>query len=60
MEKIKSVIIYVLSVVLAFIAGLLVFIFGVLGALSETRKESDDECDDRVSYRDYYTRRRGY
>lgn len=51
MSKIKSIIIYILSVLLAFETGLLVLVGGMLMLHDELKK---DRKKNKISYRHYY------
>ncbi len=57
MTKVKSITIYVLSVLLAFETGLMVAGVSTLVALD---KEKEERRDSRVSYRPYNYYRRGH
>lgn len=51
MSKIKSIIVYILSVLLAFETGLLVLVGGMLMLHDELKK---DRKKNKISYRHYY------
>ena len=57
MSKIKNVIIYVLSVILAFMCGIGIIIMGMLATLGGNSKDREEHND--RNYRNYYDRRRG-
>ncbi|WP_297183075.1 hypothetical protein [uncultured Phocaeicola sp.] len=58
MSKIKSMIIYILSVALAFESGLIAIFVCVMAVLADEKTESKKRSG-RVSYSSYYNERRG-
>lgn len=58
-SKVKSIIIYVLSVMLAFASGWIVIVAGVMSALhDEKNEEPRRKYGSRISYQDYYRNRK--
>lgn len=57
-SKVKSIIIYVLSVILAFESGLFVIFACIMSALHSEKEEPRRKYGSQVSYRDYYRSRK--
>lgn len=58
MSKVKNLIIYILSVLVAFETGILVFVAGVITVEAEMRTRAKKQERRRVSYSSYYNDRR--
>ena len=58
MSKIKTMIIYILSVALAFESGLIAIFVCAMAVLADEKTESRKRSS-RVSYSNYYNERRG-
>lgn len=59
LSKVKSILIFVLSVILAFESGAIVIYVSIMSALHEERIDrTKRNYGDRVSYRHYYDRER--
>lgn len=58
MSKVKNLIIYILSVLVAFETGILVFVAGVITVEDEMRTRARERVRRRVSYSSYYNDRR--
>lgn len=56
MGKVKTIIIYILSVVLAYVMGIMTLLIGVISVSNDARKELDQERNRNVSYRSYRER----